>query len=135
MKLPMNPLSRSDLDQFTGSETFYRHALFQKIVYTEGVQYLAENGHAYWLIEAIASHLLSQEFNAAAKKDPRLKLIHFWKLAVHPNKTADLTARADSDEEPFITQHLSYTDFPLESIDIWAADHGQGFTLMLPSEY
>jgi hypothetical protein len=30
---------------------------------------------------------------------------------------------------------IPYTDFPLESVEVWAQNNGQGFTLMLPSEY
>ncbi|HEV7692509.1 MAG TPA: hypothetical protein VGO52_16855, partial [Hyphomonadaceae bacterium] len=46
-------LIAQDLTQFTGSQTFYRHPLSGGCVYTEGVQYLAEAGAAYWLLDAI----------------------------------------------------------------------------------
>jgi hypothetical protein len=37
-------LSKEDLQQFTGSETFYRHALNRKVVFTEGAHHVAEAG-------------------------------------------------------------------------------------------
>lgn len=131
----MSPLDPADLGQFTGSEQFYRHAFIRAVIMSEGIMYLREAGNCYWLIDAIGSHLISPEFKKAAAKDERISLLHFWKLAVNPDHTAMLTAVADSDESPFITQELEYSDFPMESIDIWAARNGEGYTLMLPSEY
>lgn len=131
-KFPLNP---EDLSQFTGSEQFYRHAFNRAVIYTEGVQYVAENGGAYWLIDAIASHIGSDPFRRAAAQDERISLLHFWKLAVSSDHSANLTAVADSGEKPFLEQKIQYTDFPLEKIEIWAGNNGEGFTLMLPSEY
>ncbi len=47
-------LNQADLRQFTGSEHWYRHPLARKVVYTDGAQYVAEHGGAYWLLDAIA---------------------------------------------------------------------------------
>lgn len=57
-------LNRADLRQFTGSENFYRHALVRSILYTDGVQYVAETGGAYWLIDAIA---LAQKYDGRSQ--------------------------------------------------------------------
>jgi len=38
----------------TGTETWFHHPLNRKVVYTEGMQYVAEKGGAYWLIDEIA---------------------------------------------------------------------------------
>jgi hypothetical protein len=98
------------------------------------VQYLAENAEAYWLIDAIASHLATQAFNKAAA-DERVGLMHFWKLVVHDDRSATLKAVADSDEPAFIEQQIPFTDFPFEDFDIWAGRDSQYWVLMLPSEY
>jgi hypothetical protein len=47
-------LSQADFDQFTGPECFYRHPIVRALFYTEGVQFLAEKGGEYWLIDGIA---------------------------------------------------------------------------------
>src|ERR1700730_15173147 len=47
-------LSKDDLTQFTGSEHWYRHAMVRDVLYTDGVQYVAETAGAYWLIDEIA---------------------------------------------------------------------------------
>ncbi|MCA9071158.1 MAG: hypothetical protein KDA84_19655 [Planctomycetaceae bacterium] len=131
----MSKLTKADLQQFTGSETFYRHVFNRAVVYTEGVKFLAEQAKAHWLIDSIALLIGSHRFNAAAAKDERIGLIHFWKLAVGNNQTAKLEARADSPDEPFISENIFWTDFPLDEADIWAAHDGDHWTLMLPSEY
>jgi len=107
----MNPL-RTELAQFTGSAQWFRHSFNRAVIYTEGIQYLAENGGAYWLIDAIASHLASDEFRKAARKDDRISLMHFWKLAVKPDHSALLTAIPDTGEPEFIQQAIPFTDFP-----------------------
>ena len=126
---------RTELAQFTGSTQWFRHAFNRAVIYTEGVQYLAEEGKAYWLIDAIASHIGSHEFQQAADLDARIDLIHFWNLAVKPDYTATLEAIADSGEQPFLQQQIEFTDFPLEEIDIWAKNDAGQWTLLLPSEY
>jgi hypothetical protein len=47
-------LTKADLAQFTGSETWYRHAINRNVLYTDGAQFLAERGGAYWLLDEIA---------------------------------------------------------------------------------
>ncbi|WP_437186703.1 DUF6876 family protein [Planctomicrobium sp. SH668] len=128
-------MDKSQLRQFTGSTQWFRHSFNRAVIYTEGIQFLMEEGKAYWLVDAIASHIGSKEFNKAAAQDDRIGLMHFWKLAVRPDQTATLKAVADSGEQPFIEQQIPFTDFPLEEIDIWAQHNGNSFTLMLPSEY
>lgn len=47
-------LTTADLRQFNGSENWYRHSLNRDILYTDGAQYVAEAGGAYWLLDEIA---------------------------------------------------------------------------------
>jgi len=128
-------LTQHDLRQFTGDLERYRHPLNRTVTYTPGVQYVAEVGQAYWLLDAIASWIGTTEFNEAASRDDRISEMHFWTLAVDPNKSAKLCAKADSPDESFIEQVIAWTDFPLDKIDIWAAFDGEHWTLYLPSEH
>jgi len=129
------PLRHEDLAQFTGTTCWFRHSLNRRVLYTDGVWWVADRGEAYWLIDAIASHIDGPQFRRAVAEDPRIAQMHFWKLTVSPDRSAMLTAVADSGEPPFIEQEIAFTDFPINEIDIWAQDNGEGFTLMLPSEY
>jgi len=132
---PNNRLTRADLQQFTGTEYWYRHPLTSKAVYTDGVKYLAEKGGAYWLIDAIVSHLFTPEMRQAIAHDDRLGSMQFWRLEVSEDRSAVLTCRADSDVDPAITQEIPFSDFPLPHIDIWCGFDGDRWTLYLPSEH
>lgn len=116
----------------TGTEALYRHWLSKHLVYTSGIKMMADAVGAYWLIDAICSHL-----PAVLKSADRamLKRIQFWKLEVKDRK-ATLTCRADSDMKPVITQHIEFTDFPEGDWTFYvAANEDGGFTLLLPTEY
>ena len=75
-------LTHTDLRQFTGDLVRYRHALHPQVIYTPGVQYVADKGGAYWLIDAIASYFGSPPMNAAIASDARIGSLQFWRLAV-----------------------------------------------------
>jgi hypothetical protein len=125
----------AELAQFTGDLGRYRHPLYRKLIYTPGVRHLAERAECYWLLDAVAAWVASREFTAAARRDPRIREIHFWRLVVNSDHTAVLTAIADSGEEPFIWQLIECTDFSLAEIDLYCAFDGELWTLMLPGEY
>lgn len=71
----------------------------------------------------------------AISADPRLATLQFWRLDVAKDRSAVLSARADSGVKPFITQHIPFTDFPLNDVNIWAGFDGKRWTLYLPSEH
>lgn len=129
-------LTREELSQFIGDLERFVHPLANKVIYTPGVQHVAERGGAYWLIDEIALALTyDQSARSAIAKDERLQSLHFWRLDVHEDKSATLTARADSGDTPFYTKQIPWTDFPLDGIDIWAGSDGRVWTLYLPSEH
>lgn len=112
----------TDLRQFTGSEQFYRHGLCRNVVYTEGVQYLADKAGAYWLIDKVATN----------QHEPKIKREEFqcWKLRLGENSTATLTCD-DGNGNVVHSEEITFTDFPLPEIDLWF----QNNTILLPSEY
>lgn len=107
-----------ELQQFTGTENYYRHVFGGK--YTDGVAYLAENAKAYWLLDAIFSYHRKEPFQV-------------WKLQLSlvGGQDAVLTMREDSDTPVIVEQLIEYTDFPIEHIELWLIDG----VLILPSEY
>ena len=128
------PLTLADLRQFTGDLDRYLHPINRNVIYTPGVKYLAEKGQAYWLIDAIASYFGSEAMNLAMIADYRIRELQFWRLTV-ANGSGLLEAVADVGEAPFIQQAISYTDFPLPMVEIWAGFDGSRWTLYLPSEH
>lgn len=104
-------LNQSDLRQFTGSENFYRHALVRSILYTDGVQYVAETGGAYWLIDEIA---LAQKYDASIAGEE----FQLWKLTVREDRTATLACE-DGNGRAVFSKAIEYTDFPLPEISFY----------------
>lgn len=129
------PLTHADLRQFTGDLERYRHPLARSVIYTPGVQFLAERAGAYWLIDEIALAIAGGEVAKAGEIDGRVLGLHFWKLEVSKDRTAVLTARADDGVTPFVTKTIPWTDFPLDHVDVWAGFDGRHWTLYLPSEH
>ena len=122
----MTTLRESDLTQFCGSSEFFQHWT-KRLIYTEGVRYMAEHGGAYWLIDAVASYQPDKRITSR----PDLVDFQLWELAVAEDKGAVLTLRSDSDQPAVITQEIPFTDFPLEQIKLYVCNG----TLMLTSEY
>ena len=110
-------ITESDLSYFTGTVDYHRHWLGG--VYTDGVQYLAEQAGAYWLIDAIFSYRRREPFQ-------------IWTLKKNADDSgAVLTMQEDSGERAKVRQKIPYTDFPLDQISLYLIDN----VLLLTSEY
>ena len=116
-------LSEEHLRQFTGSESWYRHGINRNVVFTDGAKYVADQGGAYWLLDAIA---ISQRY----EKKVAAEGFQVWKLKVNDDRTASLVCD-DGNDNIVYTQHIEYTDFPIEEIKFYFTDN----TILLPSEY
>lgn len=128
-------LTQRELRQFSGDLERFRHPINRSVIYTPGVRYVAEKADAYWLIDAIASHLGSTEYLHATVTDDRLCYFMVWTLEVTEDHSAILSARADSPDAPWVSQNIEFTDFPLDNIEVFAATDGRHWTLYLPSEH
>jgi len=102
-------LSKSDLAQFTGSETWYRHGINRNVLYTDGAQHVAEHGGEYWLLDEIA---IIQPYNKAVAAEE----FQVWKLSVRPDRTATLMCD-DGNCNILLTKEIEHTDFPLDEIN------------------
>jgi hypothetical protein len=116
-------LSKSDLAQFTGSESSYRHGINRNVLYTDGAQHVAEHGGAYWLPDEIAT--IQSSDKAVADEE-----FQVWKLTVHPDRSATLTCD-DGNGNIVFTKKIEYLDFPLDEITLYFANN----VIHLPSEY
>ena len=111
-----------DLSQFRGTRQWYKHWA-QRLVYTDGVKYLAEQAGAFWLIDAIASYQMYKQVWETG--------FQLWELKKNEDESAVLTMREDSGKPERVRQNIKYTDFPLDYIKLYVVNGG----LMLPSEY
>lgn len=120
-------LNESDLRQFHGTDQWHMH-WSKRLLYTDGVKYVADHGEAYWLIDAIASY----QSSPLITKNEMLRDMQFWKLTVSDGKGV-LTCVEDTGMKPVIKQEIEFTDFPLSEIEIWV-ERGDYMTAMLPGE-
>ena len=115
-------LSEHELRQFTGTENWYRHGINRNVLYTDGAKFVADEAGAHWLLDAIAICQMEQNVKA--------ELFQVWKLTVHPDRTATL-ACGDGNDNTVYTQHIPFTDFPLDEVTLWFAND----VIYLPSEH
>jgi hypothetical protein len=118
----MKDLKEDDLGQFTGTANWYRHPLVRSIAYTDGAQYVAEHGGAYWLLDIVATMQLDKAIRAEA--------FQVWKLAVKPDRAGTVTCEDGNGKEVY-RQELEFTDFPLPEITFYFIDN----VILLASEY
>ena len=116
-------LTDTELAHFHGTEQWYRHSVVKSVLYTEGAQYVAEHGGAYWLLDEIA---LAQAFNRGIAREP----FQVWTLVVEPTQQARLVID-DGNGRIVGRKRIPFTDFPLPSLTLWCVDK----VIMLPSEY
>lgn len=119
----MKTLKLEDLDQFTGSEHWYRHSLVRDVIWTDGIQHVAITGECFWLLDEIAT----------AQLLPKVKGEEFqtWKLTVDLQSRMAVLRCEDGNNHLIYSKDIEYTDFPLPEITIWFTDN----VMMLPSEY
>ena len=125
---------RSSLAQFTGTERYHRHGFMRNFYHTDGIQYLAEQAKAFWLVDAIVSHF--------TKRKVRSEPFRVWTLLKVKDRKATLKC-TDGDKGggpiTLCRQSIPYTDFPLPEITIYV-EYGSvdgtnpAWVAMLPSE-
>lgn len=111
------------LNNFTGTENWYKHQLFRQYLYTDGVQYLAKEAACYWLLDRIFA--LQYEMSIIAAEP-----FQSWVLNVNPDNSAQLICE-DGNYRKLHEEIIPYTDFPLPTIGFFLIDR----VLLLPSEY
>jgi len=119
-------LTVTDLNQFTGTSQYYQYH-FLKL--TDGVKYLADEAQTYWLLDIIVSYQL--------KANIRKEHFQVWELKLLPKdeatgrQAAVVTMKIDTNEPLMVSQNITNTDFPLDSITLFLIDG----VIILTSEY
>jgi hypothetical protein len=118
-----NPFTAGELDQFTGTENWYRHFLNRDVLFTDGAKYLAERAGAFWLLDEIA---IAQRFQPSVSVED----FQAWKLNVRVDHSATLCCE-DGNGHAVFGKEITFTDFPLPEITLYFTDG----VILLPSEY
>jgi hypothetical protein len=112
-----------DLKRFTGStQVFPRLIGDYMMMLTEGVIYVADEGHAWWLPDLIHSY----QYQPIIFREKFQR----WVLKKYSDDTWTINC-TDGNGKALCTQHIQYSDFPLPEIILWVVNE----TIMLPSEY
>ena len=113
---------KNRLNQFTGTEHYYRVSPLSELVITDGVKYLCDHAGCYWLTDIIAS------YQPDCMKDEMLRDFQLWTLKVKDSKGEVIWER-DTNNVAF-TQKISHTYFPLSEITLYC----ENGVICLPSE-
>ena len=118
----MKKFDSNQLNQFTGTAKYYR--ISRRHLLTEGTKYLAEQASCFWLMDAIASHL-----SEIGTED--------WFVLVRMSVVlgSAVMIYEDGNGNEHARQEIPYTDFPMNSITLYACWDGEHWVIMLPSEY
>lgn len=119
-------LTTENLSNFWGSASFFRSWMSRSLIYTEGVEFINQNG-AGWLVDAVLSHVLHTP--KVAREDFILAT-----LKVNLEKHSAVLTFDDGNGNVLAKQMIEYTDFPLPEISFYVENNGEGKTMMLPSE-
>jgi len=114
-------LKPSDLSQFSGTETWMRHALNRNMLYTEGVEFFAEQVGGYWMLDIVATSLMALHGKH-----------HFLgiELRVNDKREAELYAD-DGNDHKLYSRRIEFTDCPEGVWKFFLIDN----VLLLRSEY
>ena len=102
----------------TGSETFYKH---WGIIYTDGINFLAETCGAYWLIDAIVSHQprVRRRLRAIGSRDFQVWRLRkmdsgAWALECWSDTPGAIGSGRSKDplSKRLAYQRIPYSDFP-----------------------
>lgn len=114
---------KQGLRQFTGTTQYTRYQ--SNLLLTDGIVYLAEHAHCFWLLDLFASYLNSIDGNQE------------WFVVLRLSRNGDraLAVIEDGNEKVFARQEIEWTDFPFNSITLYSCWSEEYWVVMLPSEY
>lgn len=111
----------NELRHFIGTEQYYK-SIVPTLVYTDGIQYMAEKCGAYWLIDLVASYQ-TKKFKASYG-------FQLWKITLIEDNKAVVTCKEDTGRPNIVEQHIEFTDFPFD-YEFYVVDG----VLMVKTEY
>lgn len=114
---------KNELSQFIGTENYYR---YHNLLLTDGAYYLAEAANCFWLMDAVWAHSSTKRW--LGKED-------FISCKLYVQDSVGKLTFDDGNKNILASQHIPYTDFPLDKVQLFLV-RGEGqFVVMLPSEY
>ncbi len=112
-----------ELSQFTGTENYYR---YHNLLLTDGAYHLAEAANCFWLMDTVWAYTTTERW--LGKED-------FISCKLNVQNSVGKISFDDGNKNILASQHIPYTDFPLEKIQLFIVRENTQFVVMLPSEY
>lgn len=109
-----------------GANGFFRHPLVRKFQYSDGVQELAETG-CYWLLDVIATEFCKPLTSSG-------EYMGIIKVSVTDSNCA-IEMTVDDDKPAVYAKMVGWTDMPEGEWNLYLADEGERYALILPTEY
>ena len=117
-----------ELRHFYGTEHYYRTN--PGLLVTDGVKFLADTAHCYWLLDMVWSYL-----PVLRKSRDTFFVVVLTKEGVR-DPGAIFSIQDDIPaNQTYAQQAIEYTDFPLDEIVLYLSATEEEFVLMLRSEY
>jgi hypothetical protein len=114
----------SELEQFTGTEQYYRPSLFSSMRVTDGVKYFIDQAGAYWFTDIVATEIM-----------PKFKKYDFVTVQLVALDSEAKIVAYDGDNKRIFLKKIGYTDCPDGEYNFFMQDGGNFVVMMLPSEY
>lgn len=92
-----------------GCNSYIRHAVARKLIYTDGVQEVAELCGAYWLLDIIGTEAVPALFRTYAETYAAVGLIE---MSVLSDGKCKVWLTTDDDAPPIWFRNIEYSDFP-----------------------
>ena len=118
----MKNFDETQLKLFIGTTGYFR--ISRRHLLTDGTKYLAEAAECFWMMDAIASHL-----SEIGTED------WFVQVRISVNGNRATMIYEDGNGREHARQEISYTDFPMLSMSLYACWDGENWVIMLPGEY
>lgn len=113
----------SSLAQHTGTNHYHR--MYADFYLTDGARFLADNANCYWLMTLYWSHMLNIDHNQH----------EFTVLKLTVQNSAAFVSIEDGNDNVLAQQFVEYTDFQLPTFSLYCCWFGEGWVVMLTSEY
>lgn len=116
-------ITSSELAQFSGTDNYYR---YHSLLLTDGAFYLAERAECFWLMDVIWSHAIEKRWYG--NED-------FITCKLTVQDSVGEVVFDDGNGKVLVTQHIPFTDFPLNTIQVFIVRGDRNLVVMLPGEY
>lgn len=118
---------KAELRKFTGSDEFYKSL---KMIFTDGVQFFADQMEAFWFITHVESVL-------PIVRSKQSSTFYSVKLEINTHNRARIVFTDGNSKDPIHSEHIPFIDFPIPGKYKFFLCENElnSYTLMLPSEY